>query len=86
MCGIAGLWDTSGRSSGEELAVVAERMSATLAHRGPDDQGVWSDPAAGVALGSRRLAVVDLTMEGHQPKASASGRFVVTFNGEIYNH
>jgi asparagine synthase (glutamine-hydrolysing) len=86
VCGIAGLWDTSGRSSGEELAAVAERMTATLEHRGPDDQGVWSDPEAGVSLGSCRLAVVDLTKEGHQPMASASGRFLVTFNGEIYNH
>jgi asparagine synthase (glutamine-hydrolysing) len=86
MCGIAGLWDTSGRTAGDELAAVAGRMAATLHHRGPDDEGVWSDLDAGVALGSRRLAVVDLTAEGHQPMESASGRFVVAFNGEIYNH
>jgi asparagine synthase (glutamine-hydrolysing) len=59
-------------------------MTATLRHRGPDDEGVWAE--AGVGLGSRRLAVVDLTEEGHQPMTSASGRYVLAFNGEIYNH
>jgi asparagine synthase (glutamine-hydrolysing) len=85
MCGIAGVWDTTGRSD-PDRALIAERMTATLEHRGPDDHGVWSDPEAGVALGSRRLAVVDLTEEGHQPMISASGRYVVAFNGEVYNH
>lgn len=61
-------------------------MADTLAHRGPDDRGSWVDPDSGVALGFRRLAIIDLTPEGRQPMKSASGRFVLIFNGEIYNH
>jgi asparagine synthase (glutamine-hydrolysing) len=61
-------------------------MADALAHRGPDDAGVWSDPVAGVALAHRRLSIVDLSPEGHQPMVSARGRYVVVFNGEIYNY
>jgi asparagine synthase (glutamine-hydrolysing) len=61
-------------------------MNAALRHRGPDDSGIWSDPAAGVAFGHRRLSIVDLSPQGHQPMLSADGRWVMTFNGEIYNH
>ena len=60
-------------------------MTDTLIHRGPDDGGVWEDTRSGVALGNRRLAIVDLSPEGHQPMHSASGRYVLAFNGEIYN-
>ena len=60
-------------------------MAATLAHRGPDDEGLWVDPDGRVAFGHRRLAVVDLSPHGHQPMASADGRWVVSYNGEIYN-
>jgi asparagine synthase (glutamine-hydrolysing) len=65
---------------------LAGALAEKLAHRGPDDQGVWVDGDAGIALGHRRLAVVDLSPAGHQPMVSASDRYVVVFNGEIYNH
>ena len=61
-------------------------MSAAIAHRGPDDDGVWLDAGFGVALAHRRLAVIDLSAAGHQPMCSSSGRYVIVFNGEIYNH
>ena len=60
-------------------------MARTLAHRGPDDSGVWVDPDRRLAFGHRRLAVVDLRPTGHQPMASADGRWVLVYNGEIYN-
>ena len=69
----------------EEPERAIRRMTDTLIHRGPDDGGVWEDPRAGIALGNRRLAIVDLSPEGHQPMHSASGRYVLAFNGEIYN-
>lgn len=85
MCGIAGLCILSpdGRS---DLDAQAARMGAAITHRGPDDEGVWSDPDFGLAFGHRRLAIVDLSAAGHQPMVSATGRFVIAFNGEIYNH
>ena len=81
MCGIAGLV-TRGRL--DEHSV--RRMVGPIAHRGPDDEGVWVDASAGIGLGNRRLAIIDLSPAGHQPMHSSSGRFVLTFNGEIYNH
>lgn len=65
---------------------MARCMANTLTHRGPDDGGVWSDASAGVALAHRRLSILDLSPAGHQPMASPSGRYVLAFNGEIYNH
>ncbi len=85
MCGITGFWQTRGIPDGE-LGESAARMADTLAHRGPDDAGQWVDARAGVALGFRRLAIVDLSPNGHQPMRSASGRYTVVFNGEVYNH
>ena len=81
MCGIAGI---VGRAGIDEPSVA--RLIRPIAHRGPDDQGIWIDPEAGVGLGHRRLAIVDLSPAGHEPMISADGRFVLTFNGEIYNH
>lgn len=86
MCGFAGLLDPRGRRTAVDLEAVSTAMSEALRHRGPDDGGVWVDETAGLALGSRRLAIVDLTSDGHQPMASRNGRFVVAYNGEIYNH
>ena len=86
MCGLAGFWGRNGSSSEGELHAVARRMADALLHRGPDDAGIWVDEACGLALGHRRLAIVDLSPAGHQPMASVCGRFVMTFNGEVYNH
>ena len=65
---------------------MASKMADTLTHRGPDDSGVWLDEKAGIALAHRRLSVIDLSITGHQPMYSPSGRFVISFNGEVYNH
>jgi len=85
MCGIAGLMDHRKRMSRGELADVARRMADTLAHRGPDADGAWVDDSAGVGLGYRRLAIIDLSAEGNQPMVSPEGRFVIVYNGEVYN-
>jgi len=85
MCGIAGLIDTSRSHSAADLRAAAARMAASLAHRGPDAEGVWVDAPAGVALGHRRLAVLDLSPAGSQPMESRCGRWVLSYNGEIYN-
>src|ERR1041385_7385955 len=85
MCGIAGFWDRRLRGSGEAADVAIARMTESLHHRGPDDGGVWHEQAAGLALGFRRLSIVDLSAAGAQPMASSCGRFVIVYNGEIYN-
>lgn len=84
MCGIAGILLASSNADPRRLAVVRQ-MTQTLYHRGPDGSGLWADDPAGIALGHRRLAIVDLSESGHQPMISHGGDFVVTFNGEIYN-
>lgn len=68
------------------MTAMVRRMAARLRHRGPDDEGEWVDATAGIALGHRRLSIVDLTAHGHQPMVSHTGRYVLAYNGEIYNH
>jgi asparagine synthase (glutamine-hydrolysing) len=86
MCGIAGLFDTAAGTPAPALKAAAQSMIATLAHRGPDGEGLWTDAAAGIGFGHRRLAIIDLSPGGAQPMASGDGRFVITYNGEIYNY
>ncbi|MCK9264935.1 MAG: asparagine synthase (glutamine-hydrolyzing) [Deltaproteobacteria bacterium] len=83
MCGITGFMGYPGSPG---LSAKARAMADTLVHRGPDDSGVWTDEQAGVSLAHRRLSILDLSAAGHQPMVSASGRHVIVFNGEIYNH
>jgi asparagine synthase (glutamine-hydrolysing) len=85
MCGIAGWIDLKGRTDRHGLEFIAARMADSLSHRGPDDHGVWADPETGVALGHRRLSILDLSLAGHQPMLSSNGQFVISYNGEIYN-
>ena len=85
MCGIAGFLDPRGSCSPQVARDVVAEMTESLRHRGPDDGGVWVDAPAGIAFGNRRLAVIDLTEDGHQPMQSSSGRYALVYNGEIYN-
>ena len=86
MCGIAGFLESVGRSSENDLKKNIREMTDSLAHRGPDDKGYWHDSSAGVSLGHRRLSILELSFHGHQPMVSSHGRYVIVFNGEIYNH
>src|SRR2546426_12821966 len=79
MCGFAGFWRPTG--STRDACSVLRQMTESLRHRGPDDEGYWHDAAAGVGLGHRRLAIVDLSPEGHQPMCSRGGGHVVAFQG-----
>ncbi len=85
MCGFAGFIGEPGALDAEALERLAARMAERLESRGPDDAGTWVSPAAGIAIGHRRLAVIDLTAAGRQPMVSASGRSVIAYNGEVYN-
>jgi asparagine synthase (glutamine-hydrolysing) len=85
MCGIAGFVGGS-NLAGDGLADVAAAMAISLAHRGPDDQGIWTEPETGTALAHRRLSIIDLSPAGHQPMLSADGRFVISYNGEVYSY
>ncbi len=85
MCGIAGIFLTPRQTDPRRLSCV-EQMTTSLYHRGPDGAGIWIDSNAGVALGHRRLAIIDLSDEGFQPMHSQGERLVLTYNGEIYNH
>jgi asparagine synthase (glutamine-hydrolysing) len=86
MCGIVGQWDRRRSRGAAELEHVVGAMADVLWHRGPDDAGTWSDASAGIALGFRRLAIIDLSEAGSQPMTSADGRWTLVYNGELYNH
>ncbi|MGZ5896851.1 MAG: asparagine synthase (glutamine-hydrolyzing) [Xanthobacteraceae bacterium] len=85
MCGIAGLLDLSRSGHHSDLARRAGAMAEAIAYRGPDGADVWSDAEPGIALSHRRLAIIDLTPTGAQPMVSADGRWVISYNGEVYN-
>lgn len=84
MCGLTGFWSPG--PVGDDAQELVRRMALTLRQRGPDSEGSWLDRPAGLALGHRRLAILDLSDEGHQPMTSPSGRYVIAYNGEVYNY
>lgn len=86
MCGFVGLLGGRSEHGAGGYAALLNRMADTLEHRGPDDSGYWFEANQRIGLGHRRLSIVDLSPAGHQPMESAHGRFVIAFNGEIYNH
>ena len=77
MCGFAGFFASNKWCTAETLI----NMASTLEHRGPDDQGIWLDKETGVGLAHRRLAIIDLSPEGHQPMVSGCGRYIIVYNG-----
>lgn len=85
MCGFAGFIDIGRDVQGDALAATVARMAGTLQHRGPDSAGIWVDPDVPVALGHQRLSILDLSDAGNQPMVSPCGRYVIAYNGEIYN-
>src|SRR5437016_4112739 len=84
MCGITGFWKQPGESE-RVMTQWGDAMNQTLWHRGPDDSGLWADHGAGIVLATRRLAILDLSPAGHKPMVSSCGRYVIVYNGEIYN-
>lgn len=86
MCGFTGYLAISNLAFESTAVPTLRHMANAIGHRGPDSDGYWADPAAGIGLAHRRLAIVDLSPAGAQPMASGSGRYVIAFNGEIYNH
>ena len=85
MCGFVGIWN-SYKSEKKKQRETLISMISPLSHRGPDDVGFWSQDSASFGLAHRRLSIQDLSESGHQPMISSSGRYVIVFNGEIYNH
>lgn len=85
MCGLAGFLGREGWNTGDEMLEVAREMADTLQHRGPDHADQWGDPSHGIAMGFRRLSIIDRSPTGHQPMTSPSGRYVIAYNGEVYN-
>lgn len=86
MCGITGFWSFSGLNNDIDAPTTIKKMTNSLTHRGPDQAGIWLDREAGIALGHRRLSILDLSLHGKQPMCSHDGRWVVVYNGEIYNY
>lgn len=86
MCGFTGFLRASGGIDSSQALDVLHHMANALVHRGPDSEGYWIDPASGIGLAHRRLAIVELSPAGAQPMVSSSGRYVLIFNGEVYNH
>lgn len=85
MCGISGLFLRHSPGNRADLESAVSRMMVVISHRGPNDSGLWVDERVGIALGHRRLSILDLSASGHQPMVSHSGRYVISYNGEIYN-
>ena len=85
MCGITGFVSTRSLSE-EDLYAYIDKMSSVLNHRGPDDTGAWVNKEKNISLGHKRLSILDLSAFGHQPMTSSSNRYIIVFNGEIYNH
>jgi asparagine synthase (glutamine-hydrolysing) len=85
MCGIAGFIGAASNIAGGEAGAIAEAMAASIAYRGPDDQGIWIDAETETALVHRRLSIIDLSAAGHQPMLSANDRYVISYNGEVYS-
>ena len=86
MCGFAGIFHSLNKKTRGDYLNLVSSMSDALRHRGPDSAGQWADESMGIALSHRRLAIVDLSVAGHQPMASRLQKFILVFNGEIYNH
>jgi asparagine synthase (glutamine-hydrolysing) len=85
MCGLTGAFDPNQQLGADSLRQMVGQMTSAIVHRGPDDVGLWSDSEARVAFGHRRLSIIDLTEAGQQPMISANGRWVIAYNGEMYN-
>jgi asparagine synthase (glutamine-hydrolysing) len=85
MCGLAGYLQTL-PSAANSMRAALDPMLSRIVHRGPDSEGMWIDAEQGIALGHRRLAIIDVSPAGAQPMISHRGRYVIAFNGEIYNH
>lgn len=86
MCGITGFYNLNASQKQDEIYNILHQMTDVIIHRGPDDSGHWCNAESGIALGFRRLAILDLSPTGHQPMESANERYIIAFNGEIYNY
>src|SRR5215210_5602804 len=85
MCGIAGLYQWRREYERPRVTEIVDKMISTIKHRGPDADGVWTDPKGRCGLGHRRLSIIDTSEAGRQPMASGDGQWQITFNGELYN-